>query len=60
MVPKEYLRSIRTCKKCRYSATYVSYLCLCLYWEIMDRRRPCPPGEGCTVFEKRKRVHGRT
>ena len=54
MVSKEYLQSIRKCKKCRYSVTYNTHLCLCLYWEIMGHRRPCPPGEVCTVFEKRE------
>lgn len=55
MVSKEYLQSIRKCKKCRYSSTYGDYLCLCLYWEIVGRRRPCSPGEGCTAFEPKRR-----
>lgn len=42
------------CKGCIYSfvnncGTY------CQYILITDRRRPCPPGKGCTVREAAKK-----
>jgi hypothetical protein len=29
--------------------------CCCNYFLLTDKRRPCPPGKGCTVKQKAKR-----
>ena len=37
-----------SCKGCAY-AVYLSGAWCCDYLQIVGHRRPCPPGEGCTV-----------
>lgn len=37
-----------SCKGCAY-AVYLSGAWCCDYLQIAGHRRPCPPGEGCTV-----------
>lgn len=46
------------CNECRYSAEVNvgeagEMLRACTYILSRFRRRPCPPGEECTVFRKR-------
>ena len=47
----------RRCRKCAYSGKYDGTNICCMYWEIMDRKRPCPPGDDCTVFQPRTVRH---
>ena len=45
----------RHCLNCHYyQGNSESDMCCC-YMLITDMRRPCPPGQGCTVRIKRKR-----
>ena len=38
------------CDNCVYSGSiHGSYLRCCNYFLATNQRRPCPPGEGCTV-----------
>ena len=37
-----------SCKGCAYAAQLSGAWC-CDYLQIVGHRRPCPPGEGCTV-----------
>lgn len=48
---------LHPCSGCRYFfGTYLVNRC-CNYIFIEDRRRPCPPGKGCTVKELRPAPH---
>ena len=45
----------KNCLDCKYyQGNHLEY-CTCNYLFITDKRRPCPPGAGCTVKVKRKR-----
>ena len=44
----------RTCKGCIYFGVVGDYGC-CNYIFMADKRRPCPPGKGCTVKVALKR-----
>lgn len=44
------------CHKCRF---YGKHTKTCDYIIVTDRRRPCPPGKGCTVREKEIVYNGR-
>ena len=43
------------CKNCIYCVVWNRWMMMCSYFLETDKRRPCPPGTGCTVKEKRKR-----
>jgi hypothetical protein len=44
------------CDNCVYSGTLTaSTTKVCNYLLVTNKRRPCPPGEGCTVKVVRKR-----
>lgn len=42
------------CDKCVYRKILTCGLAYCSYLLDTERRRPCPPGEGCTVKVTRK------
>lgn len=46
------------CRNCVYFETYSDVILGCCYLLRTNKRRPCDPGEGCTVkiARKRKRV----
>ena len=44
----------RACAGCVYLG-WASYLGYCKYIFVEDKRRPCPPGKGCTVKKKIKK-----
>lgn len=44
----------RACKGCIYLGS-AGDLCSCDYIFKVGKRRPCPPGKGCTVKETKKR-----
>lgn len=43
----------RACKGCIYFGWVARFGC-CNYIFMEDKRRPCPPGKGCTVKETKK------
>jgi hypothetical protein len=43
------------CLDCHYYQGNSEVDICCCYLLITDKRRPCPPGKGCTVKVKRKR-----
>lgn len=45
----------RACAGCIYFGWANSYLGCCNYIFMEDKRRPCPPGKGCTVKQKKKK-----
>ena len=44
----------RACAGCVYFGWVGSYLGCCNYILMEGKRRPCPPGKGCTVKTKKK------
>ena len=44
------------CPGCIYFGWVNSYMGCCNYYLMTDKRRPCPPGKGCTVKEKTKKM----
>ena len=52
------------CGRCRFAVpVYMGdgdeLLTACVYILRTGRRRPCPPGDGCQVFEPARPEHGR-
>ena len=47
--------SDENCRDCKYFYGYTDFDVCCNYIFVTGRRRPCPPGDGCTVKVKRKR-----
>lgn len=47
----------KTCKGCMYKTRMsgVEKLEACIYIIVTGKRRPCPPGKGCTVREVGRR-----
>ena len=43
------------CKHCLYFQGQFDENCCCNYIFLEGHRRPCPPGEGCTVRKRRPR-----
>ena len=41
------------------AANSLGYLKICNYYIETGVRRPCPPGKGCTVKEKKSRINGK-
>lgn len=46
------------CDDCYYRGTIYNTAC-CNYLLMTDQRRPCPPGEECTVKVRRKDIKRR-
>ena len=42
------------CNNCIYRAMVTNYMGCCTYLLRTDKRRPCPPGKGCTVKVRMK------
>lgn len=42
------------CIGCKYYTGITSYMYCCTYFDQEDKRRPCPPGKGCTVRKEKK------
>lgn len=42
------------CLDCKFFGGPAEFECCCNYFLTTDKRRPCPPGTGCTVKIKRK------
>ena len=47
--------SDENCHDCKYFYGNTDFDVCCNYIFVTGRRRPCPPGDGCTVKVKRKR-----
>ena len=45
----------KNCHDCKYFYGNTDFDVCCNYIFVTGRRRPCPPGDGCTVKVKRKR-----
>lgn len=45
----------RACVGCIYHGWINGYLGFCNYILMTSKRRPCPPGKGCTVKQKKKK-----
>lgn len=45
----------KNCRNCKYFHGRFDETCCCNYLLMTGKRRPCPPGAGCTVKVKRKR-----
>lgn len=45
----------KNCQNCIYFQGTSDCVCTCDYILITGRKRPCDPGEGCTVKVKRRR-----
>lgn len=43
------------CMGCKYYHNMYDGGYYCAYLFVTDKRRPCPPGKGCTVKEKRRK-----
>ena len=43
----------RACSGCAYLGWIAGYIGYCSYMFKTDKRRPCPPGKGCTVKQKK-------
>lgn len=50
---KPFKPDTRRCMRCVYFHGHSDENCCCNYIFHEDRRRPCPPGKGCTVFRPR-------
>lgn len=44
----------KNCRNCAYFHGSYDESCCCNYLLTTGKRRPCPPGAGCTVKVKRK------
>ena len=42
------------CMGCKYYAGITEYIYYCSYFMKEDKRRPCPPGKGCTVRKEKE------
>lgn len=42
------------CIGCKYYMGICEYIYYCSYFAKEDKRRPCPPGKGCTVRKEKK------
>lgn len=47
------------CRNCVYFETWGDFALGCCYFLKTNKRRPCDPGEGCTVKVAIKRKRGR-
>lgn len=47
------------CDGCKYYSKITGAIYYCTYLMQTDRRRPCPPGKGCTVKIPKKRRKAR-
>ena len=45
----------KNCHDCKYFYGHSDYVACCNYIFVTGKRRPCPPGDGCTVKVKRKK-----
>ena len=45
----------KACTGCIHLGWIGGYIGCCNYIFHKDERRPCPPGKGCTVKEKKKK-----
>lgn len=45
----------KNCRTCVYFRGSFDETCTCDYPFMTNKRRPCPPGDGCTVKIKRPR-----
>lgn len=52
--PYRERRKSDKCYKCRYGTTVENMEVACLYILYTGERRPCPAGEGCTVYQRYK------
>lgn len=43
------------CFGCKYYFGGHEESLVCNYWDVVGRKRPCPPGEACTVRVEKKR-----
>ena len=43
----------KNCRNCVYFGGMSDCACTCNYIFMEDKKRPCPPGKGCTVKKKR-------
>ena len=50
-----YMPWNKNCRDCVYFFGNNDFSCTCNYIFIKGHSRGCPPGDGCTVKEKRKR-----
>lgn len=46
----------RSCKRCIYRVGNSDSIHICTYFIETGKRRPCPPGKGCTVRETKRKV----
>ena len=55
-MPTHRVRRVKyPCKGCAYWCGGPTTIKTCDYMLITGKRRPCPPGEGCTVKKREKR-----
>lgn len=45
----------RNCRDCKYFHGHDGSVLSCNYIFMEDKKRPCEPGEGCTVKVRRRR-----
>lgn len=55
MPPRRGGRVKNPCKGCAYWCGGKTTIKTCDYMLITGKRRPCPPGEGCTVKKREKK-----
>lgn len=46
------------CRGCKYYNQITEAVFYCSYLFQTNKRRPCPPGKGCTVREERRKGNG--